>query len=46
LAEGRLSLLLHAYPDQHEDCDHPVATGHVLKWVSEVIAAAEGCPNA
>lgn len=37
LAEGRLALLLIAYPELSEICDHPVATRYVLSKVREAI---------
>lgn len=36
LAEGRIALLLEAYPDESDGCDHPTATRYVL---SEIRAA-------
>jgi len=40
LAEGRLSLLLEAYPDNSDKIDHPVATRYVLEQVSAALATA------
>lgn len=37
LAEGRLALLLIAYPELSEICDHPTATRYVLAKVREAI---------
>lgn len=40
LAEGRLALLLRIFPDEHDECDHPVATTGVHKSVLAAIAKA------
>lgn len=43
LAEGRLSLLLEAYPDESDTIDHPVATRYVLEQVRAALTT-EGQP--
>lgn len=40
LAEGRLSLLLEAYPDKSDTIDHPSATRYVLEQVRAALSAA------
>ena len=47
LAEGRLSLLLEAYPEESNTIDHPSATRFVLEQVRAALSApeAEGSTN-
>lgn len=42
LAEGRLSLLLEAYPDESGTIDHPSATRYVLEQIRAALATTEG----
>jgi len=46
LVEGRLSLLLSAYPDESETCDHPIATRYVRERVVAFLSKLEASSNA
>lgn len=46
LAEGRLSLLLEAYPDESDKIDHPTATRYVLEQVRATLDAVSATGEA
>lgn len=45
LAEGRLELLLQAYPDESDKIDHPVATRYVLDRVRAARSVSSAAPE-